>query len=202
MENTARRQPEVDRACKPKTPPAGTKEPSSRKPSRQLKTPVYVENQFDQNPITFPPLHEMFDVYLCYMDFKSLNPPISSYLHIMHLCTLCIFAQIPPKKNHSLRITFYDTFTFYNCKKNITSFFKIWNFFFHPPPFTSTFCMLYLFVIPPEIPKPYSNFLSSTFFFFFFKCTNFVLIFCLNFYLFFYFWLVIFGHKCFPYYKI
>lgn len=43
MENTARRQPEVDRACKPKTPPAGTKEPSSRKPSRQLKTPVYVE---------------------------------------------------------------------------------------------------------------------------------------------------------------
>lgn len=43
MENTARRQPEVDRACKPKTPPAGTKEPSSRKPSRQLKTPVYVQ---------------------------------------------------------------------------------------------------------------------------------------------------------------
>lgn len=42
MENTARRQPEVDRACKPKTPPAGTKEPAGRKPSRQLKTPVYV----------------------------------------------------------------------------------------------------------------------------------------------------------------
>lgn len=44
MENTARRQPEVDRACKPKTPPAGTKEPSARKPSRQLKTPVYVHH--------------------------------------------------------------------------------------------------------------------------------------------------------------
>lgn len=42
MENTARRQPEVDRACKPKVPPAGTKEASARKPSRQLKTPVYV----------------------------------------------------------------------------------------------------------------------------------------------------------------
>lgn len=42
MENTARRQPEVDRACKPKAPPAGTKEPAARKPSRQLKTPVYV----------------------------------------------------------------------------------------------------------------------------------------------------------------
>ncbi|XP_031629933.1 microtubule-actin cross-linking factor 1 isoform X28 [Contarinia nasturtii] len=40
MENTARRQPEVDRACKPKVPPAGTKEPAGRKPSRQLKTPV------------------------------------------------------------------------------------------------------------------------------------------------------------------
>lgn len=38
MENTARRQPEVDRACKPKAPPAGTKE--ARKPSRSLKTPV------------------------------------------------------------------------------------------------------------------------------------------------------------------
>lgn len=42
MENTARRQPEVDRACKPKAPPAGTKEPAARKQSRQLKTPVYV----------------------------------------------------------------------------------------------------------------------------------------------------------------
>lgn len=42
MENTARRQPEVDRACKPKMPPAGTKEAAARKPSRQLKTPVYV----------------------------------------------------------------------------------------------------------------------------------------------------------------
>lgn len=42
MENTARRQPEVDRACKPKAPQAGVKEPSARKPSRQLKTPVYV----------------------------------------------------------------------------------------------------------------------------------------------------------------
>lgn len=42
MENTARRQPEVDRACKPKVPPAGTKEPAGRKTSRQLKTPVYV----------------------------------------------------------------------------------------------------------------------------------------------------------------
>lgn len=40
MENTARRQPEVDRACKPKQPPAGSKEAASRKPSRQLKTPV------------------------------------------------------------------------------------------------------------------------------------------------------------------
>lgn len=40
MENTARRQPEVDRACKPKAPPAGTKEVTSRKPSRQTKTPV------------------------------------------------------------------------------------------------------------------------------------------------------------------
>lgn len=38
MENTARRQPEVDRACKPKVPPAGTKE--ARKPSRALKTPT------------------------------------------------------------------------------------------------------------------------------------------------------------------
>lgn len=42
MENTARRQPEVDRACKPKAPPAGVKEAAARKPSRQLKTPVYV----------------------------------------------------------------------------------------------------------------------------------------------------------------
>lgn len=42
MENTARRQPEVDRACKPKQPPAGTKEATGRKPSRQLKTPGYV----------------------------------------------------------------------------------------------------------------------------------------------------------------
>ncbi|XP_037914649.1 microtubule-actin cross-linking factor 1 isoform X27 [Hermetia illucens] len=38
MENTARRQPEVDRACKPKQPLAGTKE--ARKPSRTAKTPV------------------------------------------------------------------------------------------------------------------------------------------------------------------
>ncbi|XP_055390517.1 dystonin isoform X45 [Condylostylus longicornis] len=38
MENTARRQPEVDRACKPKQPLAGTKE--ARKPSRPSKTPV------------------------------------------------------------------------------------------------------------------------------------------------------------------
>ena len=38
MENTARRQPEVDRACKPKQQPAGTKE--IRKPSRVMKTPV------------------------------------------------------------------------------------------------------------------------------------------------------------------
>ncbi|XP_037914668.1 dystonin isoform X45 [Hermetia illucens] len=39
MENTARRQPEVDRACKPKQPLAGTKE--ARKPSRTAKTPVF-----------------------------------------------------------------------------------------------------------------------------------------------------------------
>ncbi|XP_055390514.1 dystonin isoform X42 [Condylostylus longicornis] len=39
MENTARRQPEVDRACKPKQPLAGTKE--ARKPSRPSKTPVF-----------------------------------------------------------------------------------------------------------------------------------------------------------------
>lgn len=38
MENTARRQPEVDRACKPKQQPAGTKD--VRKPSRSMKTPV------------------------------------------------------------------------------------------------------------------------------------------------------------------
>lgn len=38
MENTARRQTEVDRACKPKLPPAGSKE--ARKPSRSTKTPV------------------------------------------------------------------------------------------------------------------------------------------------------------------
>lgn len=39
MENTAKRQPEIDRACKPKAPPAGTKD--ARKPStRSLKTPV------------------------------------------------------------------------------------------------------------------------------------------------------------------
>lgn len=38
MENTARRQAEIDRACKPKAPPAGSKE--ARKPSRTLKTPV------------------------------------------------------------------------------------------------------------------------------------------------------------------
>lgn len=38
MENTARRQPEVDRACKPKTQPAGSKD--VRKPSRATKTPV------------------------------------------------------------------------------------------------------------------------------------------------------------------
>lgn len=42
MENTARRQPEVDRACKPKQPLAGSKEAAARKPSKQLKTPVYV----------------------------------------------------------------------------------------------------------------------------------------------------------------
>lgn len=39
MENTARRQGEVDRACKPRQPPPGLKE--TRKPSRGvLKTPV------------------------------------------------------------------------------------------------------------------------------------------------------------------
>lgn len=38
MENTARRQQEVDRACKPKAPPTGSKE--ARKPSRATKTPV------------------------------------------------------------------------------------------------------------------------------------------------------------------
>lgn len=38
MENTARRQPEVDRACKPKQQPAGAKD--VRKPSRSVKTPV------------------------------------------------------------------------------------------------------------------------------------------------------------------
>lgn len=40
MENTARRQPDVDRACKPKQQPAGSKD--ARKPSRSVKTPVYV----------------------------------------------------------------------------------------------------------------------------------------------------------------
>lgn len=38
MENTARRQQEVDRACKPKQIPPGTKDP--RKMSRSTKTPV------------------------------------------------------------------------------------------------------------------------------------------------------------------
>lgn len=72
MENTARRQPEVDRACKPKTPPAGTKEPSTRKPSRQLKTPVYVHKWHDfLLYISLPPqrsLHELFDVHSFYLD--------------------------------------------------------------------------------------------------------------------------------------
>ena len=38
MENTARRQPDVDRSCKPKPPLAGTKD--ARKPTRTGKTPV------------------------------------------------------------------------------------------------------------------------------------------------------------------
>lgn len=38
MENTARRTGEIDRACKPKAPPQGTKE--ARKPSRSFKTPM------------------------------------------------------------------------------------------------------------------------------------------------------------------
>ena len=38
MENTARRQLEVDRACKPKVPQAPVKD--SRKPSRTLRTPL------------------------------------------------------------------------------------------------------------------------------------------------------------------
>lgn len=38
MENTARRTGEIDRACRPKAPPQGTKE--ARKPSRQFKTPM------------------------------------------------------------------------------------------------------------------------------------------------------------------
>ncbi|XP_055390515.1 dystonin isoform X43 [Condylostylus longicornis] len=47
MENTARRQPEVDRACKPKQPLAGTKE--ARKPSRPSKTPVRISPSRDRD---------------------------------------------------------------------------------------------------------------------------------------------------------
>lgn len=59
MENTAKRQPDVDRACKPKAPLAGAKEPAGRKPSRQLKTPVYVL------------LYHLFDRFVptCYTNF-------------------------------------------------------------------------------------------------------------------------------------
>lgn len=60
MENTARRQPEVDRACKPKTPPAGTKEPPARKPSRQLKTPVYVPQNCSFGSFLPPHLLDVF----------------------------------------------------------------------------------------------------------------------------------------------
>ncbi|XP_037048313.1 microtubule-actin cross-linking factor 1 isoform X27 [Bradysia coprophila] len=41
MENTARRQSEIDRACKPKQPPAGSKEARKQSQSRQGKTPVF-----------------------------------------------------------------------------------------------------------------------------------------------------------------
>ncbi|KAJ6645292.1 Dystonin, partial [Pseudolycoriella hygida] len=41
MENTARRQPEIDRACKPKQPPAGSKEARKQSQSRSGKTPVF-----------------------------------------------------------------------------------------------------------------------------------------------------------------
>lgn len=40
MENTARRQSEIDRACKPKQPPAGSKEARKQSQSRVGKTPV------------------------------------------------------------------------------------------------------------------------------------------------------------------
>ncbi|XP_037048318.1 microtubule-actin cross-linking factor 1 isoform X31 [Bradysia coprophila] len=45
MENTARRQSEIDRACKPKQPPAGSKEARKQSQSRQGKTPVRGSSQ-------------------------------------------------------------------------------------------------------------------------------------------------------------
>lgn len=50
MENTARRQPEVDRACKPRQAPAGTKD---RKPSRGASK-TYVLQNFISSLCTSP----------------------------------------------------------------------------------------------------------------------------------------------------
>ena len=58
MENTARRQPEVDRACKPKLPVSQPMKNDHRKPSRAsvLRTPMYVNFLY---PHMFILLHEI-----------------------------------------------------------------------------------------------------------------------------------------------
>lgn len=83
MENTARRQPEVDRACKPKAPPAGVKEAAARKPSRQLKTPVYVV------------------IYLCLLilpDFVYLSAPLHLCLSMSHVSEFVCFGAHKSKQ--------------------------------------------------------------------------------------------------------
>lgn len=141
MENTARRQPEVDRACKPKTPPAGTKEPSARKPSRQLKTPVYVQQNCPFSSYSFPHLqcsvHELLDVYLFHLDFKTLT-------HLFYLFAymqLCTFAAHFPKFDH-----------FGSPPNSQNSPFPIFILLYTP--FVCCIC-----VVPPKIPKPHHNFL-------------------------------------------
>lgn len=98
MENTARRQPEVDRACKPKVPPAGTKEASARKPSRQLKTPVYVSLQMNYYLVVTVTLfllqiHKLLSKYLKLPYLVYYDPPPQSskfqskpdpLLHVLH----------------------------------------------------------------------------------------------------------------------
>lgn len=127
MENTARRQPEVDRACKPKAPPAGVKEAAARKPSRQLKTPVYVV------------------FYRCLPILPDFSLPISTsapvFVNVARV-RICMFrsTQKQTKKLFSILSTIPKT-TFYPSNHFLIAFCTCLHDFIPNPPY---FCIYFV----------------------------------------------------------